>query len=217
MSIRLVSRCAAVALWVVLGACGGKPVPKQEYVRAQLPGPETTASAVRTSAAPPAVESARTKTPVTKPPSVSNPDMLRGVVRKAFPTAGSERSVSKPFPHRVISDSSGRVLGFEVFSDSAGVTGRGYAGMVPVQVFLDAQAKPVRIYILENCETPAYMDVISGSGLMERLLAFDPARPESVDVVTLATSSSRAIVTGVTGLAARVSAELALKPSRGPR
>jgi uncharacterized protein with FMN-binding domain len=133
---------------------------------------------------------------------------------KTYPTAGSARSVSKPFPHRVISDSSGRVLGYEVFSDSAGVTGRGYIGMVPVQVFLDARAKPVRIYVLDNSETPAYLDIAFSGGLLERLLAYDPDRPDSVDAVTLATSSSKAIIAGVTGLAARVSAEIAARPGQ---
>ena len=210
MSTRYISQCAVVALCVVLGACGGGPAPKPDNSRAQLPGPETTASAVQTPTTP-AVERAQTQTPAAKP-SGPKPDTLPIVVRKAFPTAGSARSESKPFPHRVISDSSGRVLGYEVLSDSAGVTGRGYMGMVPVQVFLDAEARPVRIYVLENCETPAYLDIAFSGGLLERLLAFDPVRPESVDAVTLATSSSKAIIAGVTGLAARVLAEVV-----GPR
>ncbi len=211
MNTKSLSRSVAVALCFVLGACGGKPTPKQEQGRTQSPAPETIASAVQTPATPPAGDSARAKTPVVRPPSVQKPDTLPDAVRKTFPTAGSTRSASKPFPHRVISDSSGRVLGYEVFSDSAGVTGRGYMGMVPVQVFLDAQAKPLRIYVLDNSETPAYLDIALGGGLLERLLTFDPARPDSVDAVTLATCSSRAIIIGVTGLAARVSAEIASK------
>ena len=217
MNTRSLSRSVAFALCLVLGACGGKPAPKREHGRAQLPGPETTASAVQTPAAPPAIENAHTKTPVAQPPSVPKPDTLPDAVRKTFPTAGSARSVSKPFPHRVISDSSGRVLGFEVFSDSAGVTGRGYMGMVPVQVFLDAQAKPMRIYVLDNYETPVYLDIAFSGGLLERLLAYDPARPDNVDAVTLATTSSKAIIAGVTGLAARVSAEIAARPGQGSR
>jgi hypothetical protein len=130
------------------------------------------------------------------------------MIVKTFPTAGSARPESRPFPHLVIRDSSDRVLGYEVFSDSAGVTGRGYAGMVPVLVLFDARAKPVRIFVLDNCETPAYMDIVAGGGLFERLLVIDPARPESVDAVTLATCSSRAIIAGVTGLAARVLNEI---------
>jgi hypothetical protein len=162
-------------------------------------------------------ESTDTKAPSVEPPAVRKAEMLPNVVRKTFPTAGSVRSESIPFPHRAIQDVAGRVLGYEAFSDSAGVTARGYAGVVPVQVFFDSRGKPVRIYILENCETPAYMDIISGAGLLDRLLAFDPARPDSVDAVTLATSSSRALIAGVTGLAARVSTEVVAQPSSGPR
>ena len=217
MNTKYVSRFVAAALCIVVGACGGEPAPQQGQTRAPVPESETAAAAIETPITAPVVESAHTRVPANKPPIAPKPDTLPDAVRKTFPTAGSVRSVSKPFPHRVISDSSGRVLGFEVFSDSAGLTCMGYAGMVPLQVLLDAQAKPVRIYVLENCETAAYMDIISGSGLLGRLLAFDPARPDSVDAVTLATSSSRAIIAGVTGLAARVSAELAAKPSRVPR
>jgi hypothetical protein len=215
MNTRFLSRPATLALCLVLGACGSKPAPKQERGRAQLPVPETIASAVQAPATP-AVESARTKNPVAKPPSL-RPDTLPDVVRKTFPAAGSARSVSKPFPYLVISDSSGRILGYEVFSDSAGVTGRGFAGMVPVQVFLDAKARPVRIYVLDNSETPAYLDIALGSGLLERLLAYNPSKPDSVDAVTLATCSSRAIIAGVTGLAARVSAEVVTKTQREDR
>jgi hypothetical protein len=197
----------------VLGACGGKPAPKPEPGRAQTPAPETIASAVQTPATP-AVESVHTKTPVAEPRPVPKPDTLPDVVVKTFPTAGSARSESKPFPHLVISDSSGRVLGYEAFSDSAGVTGRGFAGMVPVQVFMDAQARPVRIYVLDNSETPGYLDIALGGGLLGRLLAYDPARPDTVDAVTLATCSSKAIIAGVTGLAARMSAEVVAKGRR---
>jgi len=207
------SRVTAAAVLLILEACGGRPAPRQEAPLTA--SAEVAASTVQTASTQPATDSVHSMTPVTGP-LAAKPDTPPSTVRKAFPGAGSVRLASEPFPHRVISDSTGRVLGYEVFSDSAGVTGRGYAGMVPVQVLLDAQARPVRIYILENCETPAYMDIISGSGLMERLLAFDPAKPDSVDAVTLATSSSRAIIAGVTGLAARASVEL-VATNRGSR
>ena len=212
MDTRSSFRSALVALCLVLGACGGKPVPKQEHGRAPLPGPDTTSSVVQTPVTPPTVESA--KTPTAGARSVPKPDTLPDMVRKTFPSAGSVRSVSQPFPHRVIADSSGQVLGYEVFSDSAGVTGKGYAGMVPVQVFLNAQAKPVRIYVLDNSETPGYLAIALGGGLLQRLLAYNPSKPDSVDAVTLATCSSRAIIAGVTGLAARVSAEIVSKGQR---
>jgi uncharacterized protein with FMN-binding domain len=143
-------------------------------------------------------------------------EALPEVVRKTFPLAASVTRVSEPFPHQVIRDSAGLVVGYEVFSDSAGTTALGYAGMVPLQVFFDGQGRPERIHVLEHYETQAYMELIYRSGLLEKLLGFDPAEPESLDAVTLATSSSRAIIAGVTGLAARVSAELA-GPNRGSR
>jgi len=167
--------------------------------------------AVQTPVTPPAAESIYAETPAAKPATARDTDTLPDIVRKTFPTAGSARSVSKPFPHRVIRDSSGWVLGYEVLSDSAGVTAKGYAGMVPVRVFLDAQARPVRILVLDNSETPAYLDIAVSGGLLERLLTYGPAEPESVDAVTLATSSSKAIIVGVTRLAARVSAEVVAK------
>jgi hypothetical protein len=108
------------------------------------------------------------------------------------------------------------VLGYEAFSDSAGVTAKGYGGTVPVQVFFDSQGKPLRIYVLDNCETPAYLDIVYRGGLLEKLLAFDPAKPESIDAVTLATTSSHALIAGVTGLTGLVWAELVAKPNPGP-
>ena len=216
MNSRTLLLPAAVALCLVLGTCGGGPAPKPEQARAPVSKPET-AVAIQTPITTPAVESTHTEVAANKSPTASRPDTLPGVVSKTFPTAGSARSVSKPFPHRVVRDSSGRVLGYEVFSDSAGVTSMGYSGMVPVQVLLDAQAKPVRIYVLDNSESPAYLDIVLGGGLLGRLLAYDPAKPESIDAVTFATCSSKAIIAGVTRLAARVAAEIVPKPGQGPR
>jgi hypothetical protein len=139
------------------------------------------------------------------------------IISKVFPGARSVGRVSEPFPHRVIRDIAGTILGYEAFSDSAGVTAHGYGGVVPVQVYFDAQGRPVRIFVLDNCETPAYMDLVLRSALLESLLVCDPAMPESVDAVTLATTSSRAVVSGVTGLAARVAAEIAPRPIRRAR
>jgi len=162
-------------------------------------------------------ESTNIEAPAVNPPIVPKAESLPDVFKKTFPGAASVRSESDPFPHRVVRDSDERVLGYEAFSDSAGVTAKGYGGAVPVQVLFDAKGRTLRILVLDNCETPAYLDIVVGAGLLEKLLAFDPAKPNSVDAVTLATSSSRAIIAGVTGLAARVSAELAVKSRRGPR
>jgi len=139
------------------------------------------------------------------------------IITRAFPAAGSVRSVSRPFPHRVIRDSGGALLGYEAYSDSGGVTAPGYGGMVPVQVFFDSRGRAVRIYVLDNSETPAYMDLVLRSGLLDSLLVCDPAKPDSVDAVTLATASSRAIISGVTGLATRVATEIVATPGSRSR
>jgi hypothetical protein len=100
------------------------------------------------------------------------------------------------------------VIGYVVDSDSAGTTARGYGGPVPLRLYLDARARPRRISLLDNNETPTYFEVVTGCGLLDRLLEFDPAAPESVDAVTLATVSSRAVVAGVTATCRRAAAEL---------
>jgi uncharacterized protein with FMN-binding domain len=204
-------RAVLAAALLAFGACGSKPSSRQATERPLAPETETTASAAPPVTPVSKAESTNTKAPAVEPPTVPKVETLPSVIRKTFPTAGSARLESSPFPHRVIQDRAEQVLGYEVYSDSAGVTARGYAGMVPVQVFLDAHGKPVRIYVLDNCETPAYLDLVYGAGLLDKLLAFDPARPDSIDAVTLATSSSRAIIAGVAGLAARVSAEIVAK------
>ncbi len=197
-------RLAAV-LWFVVCACGSRPEPKPDPGSVPVVRPETMAS---------------TPAAVSQPESAAarpGADSLPDAVKRTFPPAVTVTSVAGPFPHRVIRDNCDRVIGYEVFSDSTGTTARGYAGMVPVQVFLDAQARPVRIYILDNSETQAYVDIACKDGLLERLLAYDPAKPESVDAVTLATSSSHAIIQGVTGLADRLAKEVVAESSRGSR
>ena len=164
----------------------------------------------------PAPDTTRTKSPVRTSSSVPARETVPTIVAKAFPKAVTVRHLSSPFPHWVIRDSASQVLGYEAFSDSAGVTAKGYGGAVPVQVFFDSHGRPLRIYVLDNGETPGYLDIVYRGGLLEKLLAFDPAKPDSVDAVTLATTSSHAIIAGVTGLARLVWTELAAKPSPEP-
>jgi len=198
---------------LLLIGCGGSKAPLAQHERDSAVSPAAAAVPSVT----PGPETARTEAPAGDSSAAPVRDTVPTMVAKAFPEAFFVQHLFRPFPHRVVRDSAERVLGYEVFSDSAGVTARGYAGMVPVQVFFNARGKPVRIYILDNCETPAYLDLVYRDGLLDRLLAYDPAKPDSVDAVTLATTSSHAIIAGVTGLAARVSAELVVKPSRGSR
>jgi len=139
---------------------------------------------------------------------VRHPPELPTEVLKVFPNASVLRSLRDPFPCQLVGDRAGKVLGYVVDSDSTNTTATGYAGPVPVRVYLDTAARPRRIYVLDNRETPAYLDIIVSGGLLDRLLEYEPARPESIDAVTLATCSSRAIIAGVTATARRVLAEI---------
>jgi hypothetical protein len=207
MSPKSTRLCVGVLTCLALLGCGSKSPPQTPAA-----GRDSTASAAEQEAPVPVaktdVETARTAVPTSTPVVVPAGESVPAIISRTFPTAGSVRRLPQPFPHRIIMDSVGSVLGYEAFSDSAGVTARGYGGMVPVQVFFDSRGRPLRIYIQDNYETPVYMDLVLRYGLLDTLLACDPAEPESVDAVTLATTSSRALIYGVTGLAARVSAEV---------
>jgi len=207
MAVRLATFAALLCLLLV--GCGGSNVPQAQPKRDSAASP----AAVVVPPVTPEPETIHRKAPVDTVRTPAVRDTVPTIVTKTFPKAASVQHRSRPFPHWVIRGSAGHVLGYEVFSDSAGVTAKGYGGMVPVQVFFDSHGRPLRIYVLDNCETPGYLDIVYRGGLLEKLLAFDPAKPESVDAVTLATTSSHALIAGVTGLARLVWAELVAKPS----
>ena len=206
------STAFAVLLSLLFVGCGSS--------RAPLAQPERDSAASPAAAVVPPVtpepETTRREAPVDAVRTPPARDTVPTIVAKTFPEAGSVQRLSRPFPHWAIRNSAGHLLGYEAFSDSAGVTAKGYGGTVSVQVFFDSQGKPLRIYVLDNCETPAYLDIVYRGGLLEKLLAFDPAKPESIDAVTLATTSSHALIAGVAGLAGLVWAELVAKPNPGP-
>jgi uncharacterized protein with FMN-binding domain len=74
-------------------------------------------------------------------------------------------------------------------------------------VFLDTGARVVGFDVLGNDETPVYLKMACDS-LARRLADYRPGRKDTVDVVTLATLSSRAIISAVTGTAGLVAKEL---------
>jgi len=78
----------------------------------------------------------------------------------------------------------------------------GYGGPVPVEICL-ADGKVVSVRLLANKETPAYVNVVVGEGLLESWNGLTPAEALEleVDAVTGATRSSRSIIYNVrTGL-----------------
>jgi hypothetical protein len=203
MNKKNLTSLALAGLLLTAGSCGRRrtePAPSAPIVpETTLPG--TTAHAVETAETRPQVRD----TGDAPAPAIALPsDVL-----KVYPEARRLDSTRTPFPHVVVLSASGSALGYVVDSDSAGTTARGYAGPVPLRLFLDQRGRPRRIYVLDNSETPAYLELATGSGLLDRLLSYDPARPDSIDAVTLATMSSRAIIAGVTATCRRTAAEVA--------
>jgi hypothetical protein len=177
---------------------------------------ESTAATTRTESTPPAPapqepparrDSARVK------PDESVKSNLPADVLRTYPSAARIDSVVQPFAHVVVRSNTGSILGYIADTDAAGTTARGFGGPVPLRIYFDFQARPKRIYILDNVETPAYVEIVTNGGLLDRLLLYDPAQPDSIAAVTLATCSSRAIIQGVTATAGRVAGELA-RPQR---
>ena len=147
-----------------------------------------------------------------KPDGPTKPDLPADVLR-TYPSAARLDTIAQPFTHVIVRTDRGSALGFIVDTDAAGATARGFGGPVPLRIYFDAQARPKRIYILDNTETPAYLEIVTNGGLLDRLLLYDPAQPESIAAVTLATTSSHAIIQGVTATARRVATEIA-RPNR---
>ncbi len=129
-------------------------------------------------------------------------------VEQLFPDAQQFREWSEPFPYLAIYDPDEALLGYQVNSDLAQTTAEGYIGPVPVRVFLDTTAALLGIDILENKEDSPYLQIALGSDLIARLLEYQPGRTDTIDAVTLATSTSTAIIQSVTSTIERVATEV---------
>ena len=219
--LRLISALSLAGLVLALAGCGNKPSPPppgSTRPKTPYPVPETLTSTAETAGtkvqkpepAPESVAPVQKKEPARRkslppPPRQANlpPDVL-----KAFPEAWTVQDTSKPFPHRIVFDSCAGILGYVIDSDSARTTQDGYSGPVPLRLCLDSKGRLRRIYIMENRETPAYLDIALSTGLLGKLLRYEPARNDSIDAVTLATSTSKAIIRGVKATADRACREI---------
>jgi len=146
------------------------------------------------------------KTSRTDPPLVT-PDVNR--LKEFWPSFSLTKEQKEPFPYLTVHDSAGTLLGFQVESNHAATTDSGYMGKVPVRVYLDARARVVGYDILDNYETPAYLRLAMCDTLTSRLKRYVPGSGDSVDAVTLATTTSKAIIHAVTKVADLIAARLA--------
>jgi len=129
-----------------------------------------------------------------------------------FPGCDHTRELTEPFPCLLVCSAAGSLLGYAGWSDLAGTTTRGCIGPVPVRVFVAPDGGIIDFDVLDNFETPSYLQLVFGGDFRARLTAWRPDAPDSVDAVSMATLSSRAIIRGVTGTARRIHDEIINPP-----
>ena len=199
---------AAFLSMVAVTSCGRKDKPRLQMTAVvESPAVETDTDTTMPAPISPVLP-ARHDSARVKPDGPAKPDLPADVLH-TYPSAARADSAVQPFARVVVRTAGGSILGYIVDTDAAGTTARGFGGPVPLRIYFDAGGRPERIYILDNTETPAYLEIVTNGGLLDRLLLYDPAQPESIAAVTLATTSSHAIIQGVTAAAGRVAAELA--------
>jgi Na+-translocating ferredoxin:NAD+ oxidoreductase RnfG subunit len=134
-------------------------------------------------------------------------------LKEFFPVYQVTKEKKEPFPYLTVLDSAGTQLGFQIESDQAAVTDSGYMGKVPVRVYLDPKAQVLGFDVLDNYETPAYLRLALCDSLTDRLKRYRPGSGDSMDAVTMATKTSKAIIHAVTRVADLVAAQLAAQDS----
>ncbi len=114
-------------------------------------------------------------------------------IAKAFPKAQSIKQETK---WTVVYDAQKKVLGYAVYSKPASNGIKGYAGETPLLVALNAKERVQRVVLLDNQETPHFLQMVIDGGLLESWNGMKPkrARKHEVDVVSGATYSSRSII-----------------------
>ena len=92
-------------------------------------------------------------------------------------------------------DKSEKLVGKALFSMPYCADIKGYAGNIPLVVLLSADDKVLKVHLLDNNETPSFLDRVIAKGFLENWngLSADEAKAKVVDAVTGATYSSSAI------------------------
>ena len=92
-------------------------------------------------------------------------------------------------------DKSEKLVGKALFSMPYCADIKGYAGNVPLVILLSPDNKVQKVHLLDNNETPSFLDRVVAKGFLENWtgLSVDEAKAKQVDAVTGATYSSSAI------------------------
>lgn len=112
------------------------------------------------------------------------------------------------FGHRLIEDKAHSIAGIERLEDGSimvntsqlGLDIRGYNGPVPLEIRLDPSGKVASIAVLDNSESPKFLQHVLDGGLLEQWIGRNAgqilAAPD-IDAVSGATYTSKAIIANV--------------------
>ena len=88
------------------------------------------------------------------------------------------------------------LLGYAVYSKPASDGIKGYAGETPCMVALDTKQQIVCVQMLDNQETPGFLQKVVNAGLLKSWDGLKPSKAvkKNVDAVSGATYSSNSII-----------------------
>lgn len=120
-------------------------------------------------------------------------DGLAAEIVAAFPTA---KSVKKAAKWTEVYDAKKVLLGYAVYSKPASDGIKGYAGETPLMVALDTKQQIICVQMLDNQETPGFLQKVVNAGLLKSWDGLKPAKAvkKQVDAVSGATYSSNSII-----------------------
>lgn len=121
--------------------------------------------------------------------------VTRSDASKLFPQAHSVIRVEGSSRHQVLK-SDGEVIGEVIHSSPRGDKVTGYSGPTPLIIGISKAGKIAGVQLLENEETPEFVETVTSSGLLERWkgLRWEEAAYFKVDAVTGATLTSKSII-----------------------
>ena len=125
-----------------------------------------------------------------------NADGIETTILKAFPDA---KSVKKTDKWTEVYNAKNKLLGYAVYSKPSSNGIKGYAGETPVFIALDKNQVIAGVWLLENQETPKFVQRVENAGYFNNWngLTIKKALKKEVDTVSGATFTSRAVALSV--------------------
>lgn len=114
-------------------------------------------------------------------------------INNAFPGA---KSVKKQEKWTAVYDAGSKLLGYAVYSKPASDGITGYAGETPLMIALDAKKQVISVQMLQNMESPGYVQLVVNAGLLNSWngMKANKAATKKVDAVAGATFTSTSVI-----------------------